>query len=159
MKEANGHSSNPNEIRKSLDDLSAPLAVEDPGGSGAGIRPQFPRLVFSASTQYLSPMSLPLSVLSAANLKLFAAFLSASSLPAMDNWALNAWTEGIGGSFETIVALKVWEVSGEAAGGWEGAVSRLSRSLACDISPNAMLHEMSLCVCVLRKDERVDDTL
>jgi hypothetical protein len=89
-----------------LEDLSAPLPIEEPGGSGAGIKPQFSRRIFNASTQYFSHISLVRSVLSAAALKLLAAFLSASSFPEIVSCELNASTEEIGTGFETIVEVK-----------------------------------------------------
>jgi hypothetical protein len=94
-------------MRKSLEDLSAPFPVAAPRGSGAGIKPQFPRLILRASTQYLSPRIRPLSMLSAAALKTLAAFLSASSLLPIVSWELKACTEDIAGGFETTVAERL----------------------------------------------------
>lgn len=123
----NKHSSNPNEIKKSFEVLSAPLPVAEPNGSGAGIKPQFALLIFSASTQYLLPLILPLSMLSAADLNMPAAFLRASSLPPTTNCALNAWTEGIEGGFVTIAAVNEDDGSEETDPAGLGAVEVRSK--------------------------------
>lgn len=136
------HSSSPKEIKKSFDVLSAPFPVADPKGNGAGIRPQFDLRIFKASTQYLSPRILPLSMLSAADLNMSAAFLRASSLPPTQSCALKASTDGMGGGLVTIVAVRV-EGGCEDVGNVCVAVleemSRVNKSLACDISPRAVL--------------------
>lgn len=78
-----------------------------PKGKGAGINPQFPLLTLRASTQYFSPLILPLSMLSAADLKTWAALRNASSLLPIVSWELNACTETIGGGLETTVAERL----------------------------------------------------
>ncbi len=133
------HSSRPYEIRKSFDVLSAPLPVAEPRGRGAGMRPQLPLRILSASTQYFSPDSRPSSMLSAASLNRSAAALSALSLPPIVSWALNPCTETMGEGFETTVAARG---AGGRVDGWDGsdAVSRReSKSLAWVISPSATL--------------------
>jgi hypothetical protein len=124
------HSSNPKEIKKSLEVLSAPLPIADPNGSGAGIKPQLALLILSASTQYLSPLTLPLSMLSAADLNMLAAFRSASSFPPTTSCALNAWTEGIGGGFVTIVAVSVDEGNEGIGDGCVGEVDARSKEIS-----------------------------
>jgi len=105
------HSSSPKEIKKSLEVLSAPLPVAAPKGKGAGIKPQFALLILRASTQYLSPLAAPPSMLSEAVLNMSEAFRRASSLPPTTSCALNAWTEGIEEGLVTIVAVNVDEGS------------------------------------------------
>lgn len=97
------HSSNPNEIKKSFEVLSAPFPVGAPKGSGAGINPQFARRIFSASTQYFSPFTRLRSIPSAAALNTSAAFRKARSLLLIVSCALKALMDGIGGGFVTIV--------------------------------------------------------
>lgn len=136
------HSSNPKDIKKSLDVLSAPLPVAKPNGRGAGIKPQLDLRIFSASTQYWSPRTLPLSMLSAADLNISAAFLSASSLPPTESCALNASTDGIGEGLVTIVAVSMCGTCDgpEGVGAEElEAIRRVNSSFACDISPKAVL--------------------
>jgi len=131
-------------MRKSFEDLSAPFPVAAPRGRGAGIRPQLPRLILRASTQYFSPRTRPLSMLSAAALKRFAAFLSASSLLPMVSWELKARTEDIGGGLETAVAERLDGVLGWVAGcAFCDDKREASRSLACDISPSEMLASLN----------------
>lgn len=124
-----GDSSNPKEIKKSFEVLSPPLpSCTDPKGKGAGTNPQFPLRILSASTQYLSPFTLPLSILPAASLKISAAFLKASSLLPTASCALNAWTEGMGGGLETSVVDRVEEGREEIGDGWFGCARRSERS-------------------------------
>ena len=77
-------------MTKSLDVLSAPFPVTDPTGRGAGVNPQFARLILRASTQYFSPFNLLLSMLSDADLNKLAALRSASSLLPIVTCELNA---------------------------------------------------------------------
>jgi hypothetical protein len=124
------HSSNPNEIKKSLEVLSDPFPVAAPNGRGAGIKPQFALLILRASTQYLLPFTLPLSMLSAADLNMSAAFRRASSFPPTTSCALNAWTDSIGGGFVTIVAVSVDEGSSGIGDGCVGEVEARSREIS-----------------------------
>jgi hypothetical protein len=124
------HSSNPKEIKKSLEVLSAPLPVAAPKGRGAGIRPQFALLILRASTQYLLPLNLPLSMLSAADLNMLAAFRRASSFPPTTSCPLNAWTDGIGSGFVTIAAVSVDEGSDEIGDGCAGERDARSRDIS-----------------------------
>lgn len=111
-----------------------------PRGRGAGINPQFPRLIFRASTQYFSPRILPLSILSAAALKTLAAFLSASSLLPIVSWELKACTEDIAAGLDTTVAERLdWELGCNAGCAVNEDNREESKSLACDISPSEML--------------------
>lgn len=89
---------------KSLDVLSAPLPVAEPAGRGAGVSPQFARLILRASTQYFSPVSLERSMLSEADLKSPAALRNASSLLPMTNCESKVCTDTMEGGLETIVA-------------------------------------------------------
>lgn len=107
------HSSRLNETRKSFEVLSEPFPMADPGGKGAGIRPQFPRLILRASRKYRSVLVRLFSMPSAAVLKSFAASLNALSLPPTTNWALKASTDCMGGGLVTIVAVR--EVGGFSA--------------------------------------------
>jgi len=75
---------------KSLDVLSAPLPVAEPGGRGAGDNPQLARLALNASTQYFLPWAWLRPILSAAALKSFETFLSVSSFPPIVNCVLKA---------------------------------------------------------------------
>jgi hypothetical protein len=124
------HSSNPKEIKKSLEVLSAPLPVADPNGSGAGIKPQLALRILSACTQYLSPFTRPLSMLSAADLKMSAAFRKVWSLPPMTSCALNARTEGIGEGFVTIVVVSVDDGNEGIRDGCIGEVDARSREIS-----------------------------
>lgn len=99
------HSSRPNVTRKSFVVLSAPLPVADPGGKGAGTRPQLLRLILRALIQYSSLVTRPNSMFSAADFSKAAAFLKALSLLPTTSWASKAWTDGIGGCLVTTVAV------------------------------------------------------
>src|ERR1700722_288544 len=110
------HSSRPKETRKSFEVLSTPFVADVPKGRGAGIKPQFPRLILRASAQYFSPTTLIRSMLSADDLKRSAAFRNASSLPPIDSWESKACTEATRGGFVTIAAVNIDEASGAPAG-------------------------------------------
>lgn len=135
------HCSSPNDTRKSFDVLSAPLPIADPNGRGAGIRPQFDRRMESASVHSLSLFAEPRSTPSAAAFKTSEAFRRASSFPPVTNRALNDWTEGIAGNFETEDAVRQPDESGTGRGSDDDEVDRSkdNRSRAWDISPYAML--------------------
>lgn len=122
---------------KSFDVLSDPFPVADPNGSGAGVKPQFPFRILSASIQYFSPLILPRSILSAADPNKLAAFLSASSLLPIISCELKACTEIIAGGLVTRVGER-WVFDNSASAG--GVDKRAPKSsFACDISPKAIL--------------------
>ncbi len=99
---------------KSFDVLSAPFPVADPGGRGAGDNPQLALLALNASTQYFSPLSQLLPILSAAALNNFDAVLNASSFPPAASCALKACTDKMGAGFVTVVADRREGVVGSA---------------------------------------------
>lgn len=125
---------------KSFDVLSDPFPVTDPNGRGAGVKPQFPFRIFSASIQYFSPLILPVSILSAAEANKLAAFLSASSLLPITNCELKAGTETIAGGLVTSVDERnVLDGSASTGGGGDVDKRAVKSSFAWDISPKAML--------------------
>lgn len=135
------HCSSPNDTRKSFDVLSAPFPIAEPSGSGAGIKPQFDLRMESASVQNLSLFAEPRSTPSAAAFNTSDALRRPSSFPPVTNRALNDWTEGIAGNFETEDAVSEPDESGTLEGSDDDEVDRSidSRSRAWDISPDAML--------------------
>ena len=137
------HSSRPKDIKKSLDVLSEPFPDGTQIGNGAGTRLQFAILILRASTQYLSLFRRLLSNPYAARLNTSAAFLSASSLPPMVSCALKASTELIADGLVTMLAVKVFDgKEGTGEGSFDEVVDdkrKHRRSLACVISPRAML--------------------
>lgn len=136
------HSSNPNDIKKSLVVRSEPLFAGAPKGRGAGISPQFRRLTFKESIQYRSPDSLPRSTLSAADLSNCAAFRNAPSLPSITSCALKDCTDGIAAVAETEDDVKISCGSAEIGDDPAGPADerrRESTSLASVISPRAIL--------------------
>jgi hypothetical protein len=97
------------------------------------------RRMFSALTQYCSLLACVLSILLATELNRSAALRSASSLDPMTICALNACKDGIGGSFDTTVPESAGVGVSVRGFGWVVDKKELRMSLACVISPRAML--------------------
>lgn len=125
-----------------------------PRGRGAGVRPQFRRLIFKASIQYRAPISWPRSTAIVANLNNSEAFLRASSFPPATRRILKDCTDAIEGGCDTEEeASRLFEGTGtddgstfRAGGRLAGAVDAAKRartSLASVISPSAMLGGLS----------------
>ena len=144
------HSDNPNDIKKSLVVRSAPRPVGIPNGRGAGVRPQFRRLIFKASIQYRAPTSWPRSTAIVADLNSSEAFLRASSFPPATRRALKDCTDAIEGGCDTEEeASRLFGGTGtddesackaeETLAGAVDAAKRERTSLASVISPSAML--------------------
>ena len=138
-------------MTKSLVVRSAPLPIAEPGGRGAGMRPQLDCLMRKPSSQYFSLLVCMRSTLSAAVLKTDAALRRLSSLLPRINCALKASKDVIGRGLETITL----EISGGSVGsGCVPARRPVKRSCASVISPQATLKTVTRChecgqVCVL----------